>query len=153
MWQHADMRPVFPVSASRPFFQQGCRAHIKNLVFGDETKYTVANRLTTALELSNTHSTSDAVVLAATQNHWVNLWRKAWKVEFIHRDYFCCTFSSLVMRLGFIWMPYVTTSCFFSWLGKSVIIQDMNKPLIDSKWMLKCHVCVLLTKVQCSSFG
>ena len=32
------------------------------LVSGDESKYTIAKRLTTALELQNAHSTSDAVV-------------------------------------------------------------------------------------------
>ena len=38
-------------------------------------------------------------------------------------------------------------------LGKLTIYQDMNKLLIANKLMLKCHVCVLFTKVQHSSLG
>ena len=39
---------------------------MKNLVSGGKTKYTIGKKMTTALELQNTHSTSDAVTRASS---------------------------------------------------------------------------------------
>ena len=72
---------------------------------GGETKCTSAKRLTTALELPNTHPTSDAVVLAATQNHLVNAFmEEGMKVIILIQGSFSC---AQVTRLGFIWVPFL----------------------------------------------
>ena len=50
-----------------PIFDEDAGHTLNFWCLGGETKYTIAKRLTTALELQSTHSTSDAVVTQITE--------------------------------------------------------------------------------------
>ena len=49
----------------------------------------------------------------------------------------------MVVRVGFIWLPLLQSDYEFclSQLGKSLVVQDINRPLIASEWMLFCVFC------------
>ena len=132
-----------------PTFWWGCRAHAKlNLVSGDETKYTV--NVFIEVGTKGFCSTSECsiqplcncifsvIMCGEAEPPSFQMWGGNCPP--------CPPFSypfDILMEIGFIWVPLVQSDYEFysSWLVKSLIVQDMNKPLTASKWMPEMCVC------------